>query len=95
MSRMPLRGLEWLGGESINIENHENRFADMESGRTEDGKGLSDNTDNSRQRFLETTWTTRDNSFKVPKIAEEEREEEVYKNISSAAARTLLVKRGE
>ena len=38
-------------GGRINIENHENRFADMERGRTADGKGLSDNSNNSRQWF--------------------------------------------
>ncbi len=38
-------------GRKVNIENHENRFADMERGRTADGKGLSDNANNSRQWF--------------------------------------------
>ena len=51
MSRMPLRGLGWPGGgRDVYIENKENRFAD----RNALGEWI-----------FETTWTTRDNSFKV------------------------------
>ncbi len=49
---MPLHGLGWLGdGRDVYIENQENRSADRNAlGERMEG---------------ETTWTTRDNSFKV------------------------------